>query len=534
MGTISTSLPSDGTTIDASDVNTPINAILSEFNGNIDDTNIKTGANINGSKLLAGSTSGSKMDTTFQGGWVSGVLPAQSGTIVANGNRSYDVPFATTVAGILTPGMRVRIPRTVAAPTQCADLETTSSQYYSKTTPNKLTFTTTFTCMTWVKLESYTAGGFIARRNADTEGFSFGMDGNGLLSLMALRIAVNNKEGKSYQSLPLNKWVHVAASMDVSVAGDASTLVYIDGLLVPSTVTTTGTCTALVQGVTALVVGALKSAGTNPIDGKIAQTAVFSSVLSAATIKSYYSQGLSGTETNLASAYSFNNSILDLNTTTPNDLTASGGALATNADSPFGIDANGVTGTNEFGIVTKVVTTTATIQVPEGCAIPTSGGVGSIDYSVQKVPYGMPISRGKWDVESLHPYSRAGIAISGINTWVNSLLKLTVPVGEWKLRYSGDIVLVSTVAGTRNGGVLLAVAPTNNADRNLPLYNIIYNMAMSTADWFINANAEENVTITSAQTYSLFVDITSATGTETFAFRGDKGAVIITAENTYL
>ena len=46
MGTVSTSLPSDGQTIDASDVNTPINAILSEFNGNIDDNNIKSGANI--------------------------------------------------------------------------------------------------------------------------------------------------------------------------------------------------------------------------------------------------------------------------------------------------------------------------------------------------------------------------------------------------------------------------------------------------------------------------------------------------------
>lgn len=43
MATVSTTLPSDGQTIDASDVNTPINAILSEFNGNIDDNNIKTG-----------------------------------------------------------------------------------------------------------------------------------------------------------------------------------------------------------------------------------------------------------------------------------------------------------------------------------------------------------------------------------------------------------------------------------------------------------------------------------------------------------
>lgn len=40
MGTVSTTLPSDGQTIDASDVNTPINAIITEINGNIETTNL--------------------------------------------------------------------------------------------------------------------------------------------------------------------------------------------------------------------------------------------------------------------------------------------------------------------------------------------------------------------------------------------------------------------------------------------------------------------------------------------------------------
>lgn len=51
MGTISVSLPTDGTTADVADVNTPINTIVNEFNGNIDNANIKSAAAIAGSKL---------------------------------------------------------------------------------------------------------------------------------------------------------------------------------------------------------------------------------------------------------------------------------------------------------------------------------------------------------------------------------------------------------------------------------------------------------------------------------------------------
>lgn len=61
MGTVSTTLPSDGQTIDAADVNTPINAILSEFNGNIDNDNIKSAAAINGSKIADATITNAKL-----------------------------------------------------------------------------------------------------------------------------------------------------------------------------------------------------------------------------------------------------------------------------------------------------------------------------------------------------------------------------------------------------------------------------------------------------------------------------------------
>lgn len=396
MSTINVSLPSDGQTIDASDVNSPINTIVAAINGNLDDDNIKSGANINGSKILAGSIPGSRFDTTTAGGWIVDTtnLPAPN-TVTYNGNHNYSVVFnSTDLTDTLSPGMRLRFTRTVTAPTQCTDLEAGSSQYYSKTSPAGVTFTDDFTCMAWVKLESYAVGGIIARRNADTEGWSLGVSASGHITLGAYRIAGNNSVTTSHRSIPLNEWVHVAATCDLS---GTSVLIYINGILVTSATVITGTITALVQGTTDLVVGAEKSAGTNPFDGKIAQAAVFNAVLSAATIRSYASQTLSGSETSLVSAYSFNNVITDLNTTNANNLTAQGSAVATNADSPFAGGASAVggytAGTTEFGEVFDVsfsTNTTVVVQVPVGYALPTSGGLSAIAYSVAAHPIGWP------------------------------------------------------------------------------------------------------------------------------------------------
>jgi hypothetical protein len=63
MGTVSFTPVSDGTTGDAADVNTPLTTIYNEFNGNIDNNNIKTTAAIDGSKLANSSVSASKLAT---------------------------------------------------------------------------------------------------------------------------------------------------------------------------------------------------------------------------------------------------------------------------------------------------------------------------------------------------------------------------------------------------------------------------------------------------------------------------------------
>lgn len=491
MGTISLSLPSDGNTIDASDVNTPFNTISAVINGNLDDDNIKTGANISGTKLGALTTPLTVLDANGRGGWITGLTAPTS--ITALGNRSYSIVHPASVATYKTPGFRNRYIRTITAPTQCAGLESGSSQYFSKTSPAGMTFTDDYTVMAWVKLESYTTGGIMARRNGNTEGWSLVITSTGQVQAGAYRIAANNSETLSYQSIPLGKWVHIAATTDLS---GTSVLIYIDGVLVPSATTITGTITAIVQGTTALVVGASPSAGSNPFDGKIAQAAVFNAVLSAATIRSYMSQGLSGSETNLASAYSFNGVITDLNTSNANNLTAQGSALATDLDTPFTQTQVGITaGTENYSITTLISSDglTETVQVPEGCTIPTSGGVSAVSYSTQKVPYGFPGQRIKWQISTL--WGLITTKATATNVIDNSLQPtITCPIGEWNVTLQGVI----DVANSGNCQVIGSLSTSSTA--HTTAYGTIHwGIYVSTASQWLEAFTRQAQISMSAQ-----------------------------------
>ena len=314
-------------------------------------------------------------------------------TVTYNGQRSYNLVFnGVDYTNILSPGQRLKTTRTVAAPTQCTSLNGTT-QYWNKTSPNKLTFTDDFVVDAYVKLTSYGALSAIVSRYNGTSGFTFRANASGQIDLIGYNAAaVNNSYITSYQSIPLNKWVRVTAQLDMSTFTATTTTSYImiDGINVPAFVTRGGTNpTALIQAGN-LEIGSTNG-GTAPFPGKIAQVAIYSAKVTQANIILTHSQGLTGTETSLASAYSFNGVATDLNTTTPNDLTAQNSA-GYSADSPFGTQGSGlISSTLDYGIVQSAVfstNTTVVVQVPEGCAIPTSGGVSAVSYSGLANPYG--------------------------------------------------------------------------------------------------------------------------------------------------
>jgi hypothetical protein len=177
--------------------------------------------------------------------------------------------------------------------------------------------------------------------------------------------------------------------MSTFTATTTTSYVMFDGVDVAVSVQRGGTNpTALVQAGNLEIGG--RNGGLLPFDGKLAQVAIYSAKVTQATIKASMDRTLTGSETSLISAYSFNGVLTDLNANA-NTLTANGGAAATATDSPF---ANAVAaGTLEYAEINSVTfstNTTVNVRVPDTCQIPTSGGVSAVSYSTQSNPYGLP------------------------------------------------------------------------------------------------------------------------------------------------
>lgn len=462
---------------------------------------------------------------TGSNGWTA--LPYTPNSVTYNGNRSYGLVFnSVDLTGTLSSGMRMKSTRTVGAPTQCTSLNGTT-QSYSKSSPTGMTFTTAYTAMAWVKLAAYSGSDQYIMSRFSTTGWRLRILATGQVAVRG--DGASNREFTSSQSVPLNKMIHIAATLDMA-AGTAN--IYFDGILIPST-STGSTGTSLTQAGN-LEIGT--SAGAGFFNGKIVQAAIFSAVLTQATIQSYISQSLAGTESSLISAYSFNNSINDLNATNANNLTANGSAVATNADSPFGGQAGGgISSTLDYAIIQSVnfsTNTTIVVQVPEGCTIPTSGGVTSVGYSGSKAPYGMPMQRRKWSVFALIlGAARSSQASAVAGTWYNvGSTQLNVPIGEWELSHSSSPIVAATT-----GSEISATLSTANNTASNPEF-IGQSFLASTATFGASIYKSRPVSVTTATTY--FHNLVQQNGSSVTLFNADSSAfaqpIIIQAENAYL
>lgn len=522
-------LPNDGDRIKAINYNDPINKILAQVNGNLDDSNITS---VSGTKIGAGTLPYTAFNTAAQtqitDPWIAlGTTP----TVVANGNRSYTWTTGVDKSTILSPGMRVRTTRTVAAPTQCTNLNGTT-QFYSKSSPAGMTFTDDFVASAWVKLSSYATGNIISRYNG-TSGWRLAINASGQVVLTGLNAgAANYSEVTSYQSIPLNKWVHITAQLDMSTftATTTTSYVMIDGVDVPAFVGRGGTNpTALVQAGN-LEVGSWNG-GLQPLPGKIAQVAIYNVKVTQPTIRTSISQGLLGTETGVASAYSFNNVITDLNVSNANNLTANGSAVATNADSPFGGQASGaISSTLDYGIIQTVNATTLVVQVAEGCTVPTTGGVSAVSYSNTSKPYGFPSQTGKWRINSLLKTSSVTTSNANYGSFISGGWALTTPVGEWNVGWQcGSMFSNSTTEVWFNISPTSLVGLSNTAGHNVSSFGA--SVLSSAASYYINSiDIRQPQSITSQSTYVMYTSgATTAAGVN-----GTVSLVEIYAENAYL
>lgn len=397
---------------------------------------------------------------TSQDWYATGLNPS---SVTALGNRSYSMVFNSVDAtSYLSKGMRLKATRLVAAPTQCTSLNGTT-QFWSKTSPAGMTFTNNYVISGWVKLSAYpgVSGMVIASRYNGTSGFVLYVLQSGQLQSSSYNAgSANSFNSTSYQSIPLGKWVHVAVQIDMTTTstGGTNNYIMIDGVEVLNSTTRTGTSpTTLIQAGN-LEIGSTNG-GTVPFNGKIAQVAIYNAKVTEATILASMHQTLSGSETSEISAYSFNNSFNDLNANA-NNLTANGSATATNADSPF---AQGATaGSLEYGIITAAsfsTNTTLTVQVPEGSALPTSGGISALSYSTQKAPYGMPVQEEKWTI-GMYGKARQTSTV-GTTAFTNLGHSLNIPIGEWVGSYYAPAIVVATSVAFL--GIYLTLSTANNS-----------------------------------------------------------------------
>ena len=103
MSLISISGPSDGQTIDAADVNTPLNTIANEINGNLDNANIKSSAAIDASKLAASSITNTQMATSVSPvtRWDEGFFDYVASGCVWTGDAYASTRVASMASGVV-------------------------------------------------------------------------------------------------------------------------------------------------------------------------------------------------------------------------------------------------------------------------------------------------------------------------------------------------------------------------------------------------------------------------------------------------
>jgi len=455
-------------------------------------------------------------------GWE--VLGYAPNTVAALGNRSYTVTFnSVDLTGTTSVGQRLKLPRTVTAPTGSITLNGTS-QYLSKATPTGISFTGDHSYQVKIKPTAYQNGFLCSRVTGGNTGFALLFNSSG-------QIQVQYGNGASltqimtYQSVPLNKWTNI--SVAVSVAAKTA-VVLLDGVSVP-TYLVAGTATTVVQpaAATTLSIGA-DNAGANFFKGQIAQFGLFTTAVASATLRGYEGQTLTGSESSLISAYKLDQAsgLNDLNANA-NNLTATGSPSYSTTDTPFTNPVTGTSvtaGTTNYGIImaqTFSTNTTYTIQIPEGETLPTTGGIGTVSYSTQKTPYGFPSDSGKWTVGW---YSRTNLSQSSptTSTWYNpGGVYFNLPLGQWKINSNVSLYSARGTATAFSVNFALGTGASTPIVESCAGY---YFQTSSVTDQQWKVSSLINYTQTTASSIYLLIGTGFTGAFGGIALRGDLGA----------
>jgi hypothetical protein len=359
-----------------------------------------------------------------------------------NGSKEFAVTTPYNLTTLLSPGMRLSIARSVTPPTQCMAFVSASSQYATKASPSGITFTGPFTCEAWVYLNSYTGltQVIVGRSDIATGGFFLFIDANG-------RPAIEYGASSSftnfiaYQSVPLNRWVHIAGVV-TSVASKTG-LIYINGTSV-SVQSTLSAATTLAQTSNLSVGGGGAGVANSFLNGYVSEARVWSAAQSAANIQANMGINLVGTESNLVALYQGNGVFTDA-TSNANNLTATGGAIATQAANPYNA--------TEYAVIRSVTysapNTTITMFTDDYGTIPNQT-LNTPQYSTVREPFGYPLGfisdkiwgMVMWAANQTNTATSTGTQLTG------ATMTVTIPTGGKKMVIKAAAALLKPGAGT--------------------------------------------------------------------------------------
>lgn len=438
------------------------------------------------------------------------------------GNGEYDITVANQdVTSLLTPGMRLRLERSTAAPTQCADLEASSSQYASRASGSLTgaisTMTDDFTVEVWAKPESYGTGMIFSRYTvASDDGMVFQLNAAGQAIIYGA--GTGNRTATSSLVVNLGKWTHLAGTLDMS-AGTST--MYFNGISVTTTIAGAGT--SFTQSGDMMIGRA--GTGTDYFDGKLSDLRVWNVVRTATQIKDNYNQQLVGNETNLVGYWKLNGDFND-STASANHLTGSGGAVATNVDNPMK--------STEYAIVTKVAysnpNSTVTVFTGTSHNIPNMT-LNSPYYSTQKTPFGFTNDISSWSIESIS-ISQLSQASPVSGTWYNlGSLLIPIPTGSWEVYYSTNLYETTTASG--QASVYSTLSTANNTESDVTMTGRAYTSYGATIAFMHTITRERTLELSAATNYYLNSKCDNANGS-TISFYGTQGATVIRAVCAYL
>lgn len=381
------------------------------------------------------------------------VLPVIPTMVSSDGQRQHKLRYTgVDYRPSINEGFKLRIPRTGTTPTTSMAFVSASSQYASKTSPTGITFTDDFTVEAQVYPESYISQIIVGRMNAAaTSGWNLQITQEGRIQIVGVGTSGVSRLAISYQSVPLNKWTHVAATLDMS-AGTAT--IYIDGVSVPLSVTGTGT--SLIQAGD-LSVG--RYDGGAYFNGKIANARVWSTIRTAAEIRDNMNKENPASTTGLVAHFKGNGSWND-SSSNANHLTAFGGAVNNSATHPYNA--------TEYAIATKVEYTggNTDVTVFTGSNCLPNEALGATSYSGLRAPYGFPADSSKWKVTLVN---LAGYTAANSSATIYLNIAFTVPTGSWKLGYNLNITQTLSANGLMNSTYGLGASAGASVDDKSPL-----------------------------------------------------------------